>query len=56
MNNTRTWNEEKVLQLFSEDDARLILASRIPQFFARDRIAWPITINGQYYVKYGYQF
>lgn len=51
----RIWDEGKVLQVFSAEDAHLILASRVPTIPKPDRVAWHNTLNGQYSVKAGYQ-
>ncbi|XP_074378321.1 uncharacterized protein LOC141719854 [Apium graveolens] len=51
----RSWEADKVMSFFTEDDARLILAVRIPQNPTVDRLAWSRTTNGQYTVKTGYQ-
>ncbi|XP_074374984.1 uncharacterized protein LOC141716683 [Apium graveolens] len=54
--NSKSWNVEKISQLFSEEDARLIKATHIAHSATRDRIVWSNTSNGQYSVKAGYQF
>lgn len=52
---SNNWDEGKVRNFFSEDDARLVLATRIPYNGANDRIAWSRSTNGQYTVKTGYR-
>lgn len=52
---SRSWEVERVKSFFTEADARLILAMRIPQTNVVDRLAWTRTTNGQYTVKTGYQ-
>lgn len=52
---TKTWDIERVQQLFTTDDAKAILATRVPQQDVSDRIAWSRTTNGVYTVKTGYR-
>lgn len=49
------WDIPKVTDFFHEEDARLILATRIPLGAVSDRIAWPRASDGNYSVKTGYQ-
>lgn len=49
------WNVTKVQSFFSEADAELILATRVPYGNCSDRLAWTRTSNGHYSVKTGYQ-
>lgn len=51
----RRWNEIKVRSVFEEEDANLILATRIFENSVSDRLAWTKTIDGKYSVKSGYQ-
>lgn len=51
----RRWDEPKVRDFFTEEDARCILETRIPTGPVKDRIAWSKSIDGQYSVKTGYQ-
>lgn len=51
---SKSWDSPKVCRFFEEEDARLILATRIPQSEVEDRVAWIKTSNGQYSVKSGY--
>lgn len=46
------WDTDKVKHTFVEEDARLILSTRIPQHGVYDRIAWSRTTDGQYDVNY----
>lgn len=55
LQNGREWDRNKVTRLFSEEDASLILATRIPTIPAVDHLAWARTSNGKYSVKTGYQ-
>lgn len=55
LSNGRDWDSNKVRSLFSEEDASLILATRIPIVPVVDRLAWSKTSNGKYSVKTGYQ-
>ena len=50
--NSRTWDEEKILGMFSERDARAILSTRIPQYDTDDRTTW---VNNNHYKKNSYQ-
>ena len=43
---TKEWNTPKVVQFFSQDDAALILGSRIPQRDVNDRVIWSKSVNG----------
>lgn len=56
---SRSWNKnlkkKKKTDYFSEDDANLILSTRIPLVPVQDRVAWTKTTNGQYNVKTDYQ-
>lgn len=54
LSGSRVWDVAKVNSTFVEEDAKLILATRIPQNEVKDRIAWTTTTNGQYSVKSGY--
>ncbi|XP_074347003.1 uncharacterized protein LOC141685822 [Apium graveolens] len=56
MTHGREWDEPKVMDLFSENDAKLILETRIPYGSAKDRIAWTHSTDGNYTVKAGYQY
>lgn len=55
VHNTREWDEVKVVNMFSVEDARQIMATRIPPAPAVDHLAWSRTTNGKYSVKTGYQ-
>lgn len=55
MGDARSWDEPKVRDFFTEDDARLILATQIPNGSVKDRIAWTKSVDGKYTVKSGYQ-
>ncbi|KAL8133792.1 hypothetical protein AgCh_009018 [Apium graveolens] len=55
MKNAREWDTRKVTEIFSNVDADLILATRIPASSVDDRLAWTRTTNGKYSVKTGYQ-
>lgn len=52
----KRWDEPKICDLFTEEDARCILATRIPLGPVKDRIAWTKSLDGQYSVKTGYQY
>lgn len=49
------FKKKKKTDYFSEDDANLILSTRIPLVPVQDRVAWTKTTNGQYNVKTDYQ-
>lgn len=51
---TKSWDVERVQQSFSIDDAKAILATRVPQQSVGDRIAWSRSKDGLYTVKSGY--
>lgn len=53
--NAREWNNTKVADMFSGDDATLILSTHIPPLPVADRLAWARTTNDKYSVKTGYQ-
>lgn len=46
-------NESWDVQFFSKEDARLILATRVPQMNATDRVAWTKTTNVFIVLKLG---
>ncbi|XP_074376865.1 uncharacterized protein LOC141718382 [Apium graveolens] len=53
---SKVWDEEKVRQKFTTVDANAILATRVPQHDADDRIVWSSCKDGVYTVKAGYKF
>ncbi|KAL8122804.1 hypothetical protein AgCh_010976 [Apium graveolens] len=53
--NAKEWNRSKVIDMFSRDDAALILSTRIPALPAVDRFAWSKSRDGKYSVKTGFQ-
>lgn len=53
---TKEWDVQKVLQDFHTDDIQLILQTRVPQNYVKDRIAWNFLTTGMYTVKSGYQY
>lgn len=42
----KEWNTPKIVQFFSQDDACLILGTRILHRDVNDRIVWSWTVNG----------
>lgn len=54
MTDSKSWDLPKVREFFSENDARLIMETRIPQGSVKDRIAWIGTTDGLYTFKSGY--
>ena len=50
----RKWDAHKVVSIFSNSDANLILSMRIPDLPSMDRLAWAHSTNGKYSVKTGY--
>lgn len=52
---TKMWDEGRINTMFSERDARAILATKIPQHDTKDRFAWVSSTNDHYTVKSGYQ-
>lgn len=52
----KQWDEQKVNNLISNCDAKIILAMPIPRCQVADRIAWMHTVDGKYTVKSGYKF
>ncbi|XP_074346503.1 uncharacterized protein LOC141685290 [Apium graveolens] len=54
--NRKDWDVQKVQQDFHDDNIRLILQTRIPQFMAKDRVAWMASCTWGYTFKMGYQY
>lgn len=52
---SKSWDPDKVHELFSRDDALAILATNVPQRQVGDRIVWSKSNDGQYNVKTGYR-
>lgn len=52
----KEWDVKKIRDIFSADNAREILATRIPQNQRKDKVAWVNSMNGTYSAKSGYQF
>lgn len=52
----KMWDVDKIQSTFSATDASAILATRIPQTQAVDRLAWLHSTDGIYTVKTGYKF
>lgn len=56
VDNSRMWDAQKVLELFSSEHASMILATRVHNSVAEDRVVWAVSTDGHYSVKAGYQF
>lgn len=52
---SKQWDVVKVQQHFLEEDAKAILATRVPQCSSRDRVVWANCTDGIYSVKAGYR-
>lgn len=52
---TKFWDTDKVRELFSDGDAKAILATSVLQRSAVDRIVWSKSMDGLYNVKTGYR-
>lgn len=53
---TKSWDADRVYNSFTNDDAKAILATFVPQRSVEDRIVWTMSTNGIYSVKTGYHF
>ena len=53
---TRSWNEGMIDGIFIPQEAELIKRIPLSRFEANDSIFWPLSPNGQYSCKLGYQF
>ncbi|GAA0175469.1 hypothetical protein LIER_28636 [Lithospermum erythrorhizon] len=53
--NNGQWNEELILDLFNEEDARKILAIPLSRSHIRDRVVWHHTNCGVYLTSSGYK-
>ncbi|XP_074363624.1 uncharacterized protein LOC141704237 [Apium graveolens] len=51
----KSWDVNKVRESFSQNDAQLILGTRVPQNNVKDRVAWSSLTNGCYSAKTGYK-
>lgn len=54
LENTKTWDVNKLNNHFCSEDVAAMVKTRIPQRYTTDRVAWTHSKNGKYTVKSGY--